>query len=805
VASKIGSLLISLGLESGALSSGLSAAEKQVRAASKRIAAVGQTMQGVGQKMSLAVTIPLVALGKASVAAAMESRDALAQVDTALKSMGSAAGRTSEQLQALASSQMKQSLFDDDEILRKVTANLLTFGNVAGAEFDRAQMAAIDLATRMGTDLQSATIMIGKALNDPVKGLAALRRVGIQFTDQQESQIKAMVAVGNAAGAQGVMLAELERQFGGSAAAARKANPFAVLKQSFNELQEVIGDKLLTILPNVIAPIERLLTAFSSLSPGMQQSIVTFGLIAAAAGPVITVLGAIVSATAPFTAALSVIAGSGGIMAAVSTGFAGLAAALGPVLVPLAAVAAAGALIYANWDKIAPVLEEFWASAKMALGPEIQQLVNTLSATFSELWNGPLGAGIRAAGTALLDFSLAYGKVMGPALIFVLEQAIGAFTNLAKMVGDAVRIVSALLSGDFRGALEAAASLANRVFFGIPEVVGKMVTAVRDWLIGKLGAVFDGLKAKIEQVKGYFFGLYDAVVGHSYIPDMVDGIAAQMARLDAVLVNPAKNAAAKTTAAFRKLAEDVAPILDRLFPEAAAKNAFDKDFAAIEAAGKGGLLNRGQTGAALDRLQGEFFAARPDNDNAPAAIAGWDAPLAGMRELTTEMARFSAQVSASIPVLGSLNGVFDRIGIDGAELKDDLARSFTDIITGAQSFGDAMRGVFNRLTTKILDNMINNLLGNLLGGIIPGFAGGTNFAPGGLALVGERGPELVNLPRGSQVHTAGATAQMLQQGSGINLTVNVTGAMNDRAARETGAQVGRAALRTINGPLKRAG
>jgi hypothetical protein len=34
---------------------------------------------------------------------------------------------------------------------------------------------------------------------------------------------------------------------------------------------------------------------------------------------------------------------------------------------------------------------------------------------------------------------------------------------------------------------------------------------------------------------------------------------------------------------------------------------------------------------------------------------------------------------------------------------------------------------------------------------IPGFAGGTNFAPGGLAVVGERGPELVNLPRGSQV------------------------------------------------------
>lgn len=44
---------------------------------------------------------------------------------------------------------------------------------------------------------------------------------------------------------------------------------------------------------------------------------------------------------------------------------------------------------------------------------------------------------------------------------------------------------------------------------------------------------------------------------------------------------------------------------------------------------------------------------------------------------------------------------------------------------------------------------------------VPGFAVGTNFAPGGLALVGERGPDLVNLPRGSQVTPANDTARML--------------------------------------------
>lgn len=44
----------------------------------------------------------------------------------------------------------------------------------------------------------------------------------------------------------------------------------------------------------------------------------------------------------------------------------------------------------------------------------------------------------------------------------------------------------------------------------------------------------------------------------------------------------------------------------------------------------------------------------------------------------------------------------------------------------------------------------NTTLGQVIGAV-PGFAKGTNFAPGGLAVVGEKGPELINLPRGAQV------------------------------------------------------
>jgi hypothetical protein len=74
--------------------------------------------------------------------------------------------------------------------------------------------------------------------------------------------------------------------------------------------------------------------------------------------------------------------------------------------------------------------------------------------------------------------------------------------------------------------------------------------------------------------------------------------------------------------------------------------------------------------------------------------------------------------------------------------------------------------------------------GGILGtvGKIFGFADGTNFAPGGTALVGERGPELITLPRGSRVMPADRTRQVLAGANGINITNVFTGntIMGDR-------------------------
>jgi hypothetical protein len=99
----------------------------------------------------------------------------------------------------------------------------------------------------MGKDLNSSAILVGKALNDPVKGATALSRAGVQLTQGQKDQIEAFVESGRVLEAQKIILGELTTQFGGSAEAAGKTLPgqLNILKQTFNNLAGEIAAKFL--------------------------------------------------------------------------------------------------------------------------------------------------------------------------------------------------------------------------------------------------------------------------------------------------------------------------------------------------------------------------------------------------------------------------------------------------------------------------------------------------------------------------------------------------------------------------------
>jgi hypothetical protein len=61
------------------------------------------------------------------------------------------------------------------------------------------------------------------------------------------------------------------------------------------------------------------------------------------------------------------------------------------------------------------------------------------------------------------------------------------------------------------------------------------------------------------------------------------------------------------------------------------------------------------------------------------------------------------------------------------------------------------------------------------------FAGGTRYAPGGLSLVGEEGPELRDVPTGSRIFTARETKRAMESNQSVNISLNVNGPVTREA------------------------
>ena len=202
-----------------------------------------------------------------SIDAFNQQEQAIAQVRQGILSTGGIAGKTLDDITASAEKFQNKTIFGDETILQGVSAQLLTFTNITGKAFDRTQQAVLDVTTRLfGADataesLKSTSIQLGKALNDPIKNLSALSRSGIQFTEQQKALIKKFQETNQLGKAQALILGELEKQYGGSAEAARKAGTGGIkaLKNRLGDITEEIGR-------NTIKSIGSAVSIFADLS-----------------------------------------------------------------------------------------------------------------------------------------------------------------------------------------------------------------------------------------------------------------------------------------------------------------------------------------------------------------------------------------------------------------------------------------------------------------------------------------------------------------------------------------------------------
>jgi hypothetical protein len=193
----------------------------------------------------------LVAGVKGVISAYGESQKIGKQTEAVLKSTGGAAHVTAKQVDDLSGSISRKTGFDD-EAIKSGENLLLTFTgirNEAGKGndiFTQSTGIMADMSRALGQDMKSSAIQLGKALNDPIKGVTALQRVGVSFTASQKDTIKHLVETGQKVKAQKLILGELRKEFGGSAAAYGKTLPGALdkAKVAFGNVAESIGKRL---------------------------------------------------------------------------------------------------------------------------------------------------------------------------------------------------------------------------------------------------------------------------------------------------------------------------------------------------------------------------------------------------------------------------------------------------------------------------------------------------------------------------------------------------------------------------------
>jgi hypothetical protein len=227
---------------------------KMGRTASRGIKILGVSLAAMGAAAAVGIGAAI----KTGIAELAKSEAAAAQTAAVLKSTGAAAHVTAAGIDELTASLQAKTATEDDAI--RAGANMmLTFTNVRNEAgkgndiFNQSIATLADMSRAMGGDMAKSAIQLGKALNDPIAGIGALKKVGVTFDAQQIKRIKAFVKEGKVTKAQAIILAELNKEFGGSGAAYAKtyAGTMEALGFAVEDAQKSLAIGFMPVLQKV--------------------------------------------------------------------------------------------------------------------------------------------------------------------------------------------------------------------------------------------------------------------------------------------------------------------------------------------------------------------------------------------------------------------------------------------------------------------------------------------------------------------------------------------------------------------------
>jgi hypothetical protein len=456
----------------------------------KKLETKGEKAAFAIKKATVPAGLALGALGGFLIKAAKgseEARIADQKLASVLDTMGFE--DATQRVSAYAES-LEKTVAIDADIIKATQTKLATFSNLtktvdeAGGAFDRATLAAIDMAAAGFGSADSNAVQLGKALQDPIKGIAALAKSGVTFTEQEKDKIEALVESGNLLEAQNIILKAVEGQVGGTAAAS--ASSFDKMKFALAGVSDTFGDMLLPVIDK-LAP---KLAQFSAWAQNNKTLLVAVtGVIAGLATAIIGVNVAMkvwTAATKAFTAVQKVF---------------NLIMGMNPIFLIAIAIAAIVAILIVLQQKF-----DIFGIAVEAIGKAFEAVWDAIKFVFD--W-------------AVDHWPLLLAIITGPfglavlAVITFKDSIIGFLGNLIGWIGTAFKTVLDLILWPFKKAWEGIVlfkDMVITVFNGLKDLAGSIFDKVGGAFKGVINAVISGLEG----------GLNFAIKGLNIILDGID-------------------------------------------------------------------------------------------------------------------------------------------------------------------------------------------------------------------------------------------------------------------------------------------
>jgi hypothetical protein len=464
------------------------------------------------------------------------------------------------------------------------------------------------------------------------------------------------------------------------------AAPFTEVADQVAETQARING----MVQSVSERLQPLLTAFDTVKQHLTDILaVVSGVVAGFAA--FSILSAVVPVILSFGASLEA---AGGIL--------GLIVALlgGPVTIAIGAAAAMIGLFTAAWvgnwgdiqgvmagvvAQIMPMLETFWQKVQLA-AQNLMPAWDALGVTIGKL--SPIFTAVAAVvGTVVVALVGAIGDML-PGAAMLLNGALTAVMGVVNLVADVVvglvTLIGQLLTGQWAAAWETAKTLVSNVVLDILQVIGGLIQGVFGLIGGLVGGVI-----------GFFRNLYEVIVGHSIIPDLVDGIIAWIEKLPGTVLGLIAGLVSNAVAKFEQLASQIAGVLETI------ASVFGTKLQEVTATWSRVFE---QLPGIITNLRDRFLTAgRAIIDG---VIAGVQAAAGALMSALSNIAGDALQAAKDALGIQSPSRVFAEVGDQViAGWLEGMESSFPDLLSSFAAMGEELADLAKKIKDTISDTM----------------------------------------------------------------------------------------------------